>query len=221
MPRRIARGSGFLRCRSPARAEHDSRSGRMTLPAPLKRAAIPRVVLGLWAVVVIWLGSDAGFNIIAFLVAEFGGLILLGWWLARLVVWLVRRRRSPGAEPAFTRSHTIRWLWEPVTIVACFAIAYTGILFPARFAVSRPALDRYAMQVRERGDSTPPPGKLVGLFRVREVELLPDGVVRLITTECMLDDCGMVYSPIGRPPVIGEDSYRPLSGNWWHWHRSW
>ena len=180
-----------------------------------------RAAIGVWALVVLWLGSDAGFNIVAFLVAEYGGLLLLGWWLIRLVRWLMRRRRSPVVETESTRRRVLYWAWEPLTIVACFAIAYTGVLFPARFAVSRPALDRYATEVRERGDSTPPAGRLVGLFRVREVELLTDGVVRLITTECMLDDCGMAYSPKGPPPVIGEDSYRHLTGNWWHWWRSW
>lgn len=224
MPRRIARGSAFHRCLPPACADHVLRAGRrVTLPERLRRGApwIRRATIGTWAVVVLWLGSDAGFNIFAFLLANYGGLILLGWWLARLVWWVARRRRSPADEPVSTRRRVLRWLWEPVTIVACWAIVYTGILFPTRFAVSRPALERYARQVQERGDSAPPTGGIVGLFRLREVELLPNGVVRLITTSCMLDDCGVAYSPKGPPPVIGEDSYRRLSGNWWHWYRSW
>ena len=182
---------------------------------------IPRAAIGIWAAAALWLGSDTGFDIVGFLLAEIGGLVLLVWWLSRLIRWLARRRRTPSDRPESTRRHVLRWLWEPVTIVACWAIAYTGILFPARFAMSRPALDRYALQLRERGDSAPPAGRIVGLFKLREVELRPDGVVRLITTQCMFDDCGLAYSPKGPPPVIGEDSYRHLSGNWWHWYRSW
>jgi len=224
MPRRIGRGSESHRWRSPALAEHVSRSGHvMTVTEQRARIGqwITRAPIGIWALVVLWLGSDAGFNMLAFLLAHFGGLLLLGWWAVRLVIWLTARPRSQVGESVPIRRHFLRWLWEPVTIVACWAVAFTGILFPARFAVSRPALDRYVTEVRERGDSTPPPGRIVGLFKVREVELRPDGVVRLITTSCMLDDCGMAYSPKGPPPVIGEDSYRHLSGNWWHWFRSW
>jgi hypothetical protein len=187
-----------------------------------RRPWVRGAVIGAWAVTVLWLCSDAGFNITAFLLAEFGGLLLLGWWLGGLVWWLARRRRRlPVGAPLSTRRNVIRWIWEPVTILTCFAIAYTGVLFPVRFALSRPALDRYASQLRDRGDSTPPAGARVHLFRVREVELRPNGVVRLITTSCMFDDCGVAYSPAGPPPVIGEDSYRHLSGNWWHWFRSW
>ena len=182
---------------------------------------LPGVAVSAWALAVLWLGTDAGYSIPAFLVAELGGLLLLGWWLTRLVLWVAHSRKRRPQEPVNSRPLVLRWLWEPLTIVTCGAIALTGIGFPARFALSRPALDRYAQQVRERGDSTPPAGQVVGLFRLREVELLPGGVVRLITTSCMMDDCGIVHSPTGRPPVIGEDSYRQLSGDWWHWFRSW
>jgi hypothetical protein len=224
MPRRIARGSAFRRCRSQALAERVSRYGHvMTVTEQRARVEpwITRAAIGIWALAVLWLGSDAGFNMTAFLLTHFGGILLFGWWAVRLVFWFTVRRRSQVGESVPVRRHVLRWLWEPVTIVACWAVAYTGILFPARFAVSRPSLDRYVREVRERGDSTPPPGRIVGLFKVREVELRPDGVVRLITTSCMLDDCGMANSPKGQPPVIGEDSYRHLSGNWWHWFRSW
>ena len=193
----------------------------MTETAKKRLALIPGTVLGAWALAVLWLGSDAGYSITAFLVSEVGGLLLLGWWLTRLVLWVAKRRKHPGHAPRMTGRPVLRWAWEPMTVVTCAAIALTGIGFPARFALSRSALDRYAQQVRERGDSMPPAGQVVGLFKLREVELLPGGVVRLITTSCMMDDCGLVHSPIGRPPVVGEDAYTRLSGDWWHWFRSW
>ena len=223
MPGHTGRGSVSRRCRPPPRAEDVERSSRrMTVTAPSKRLTrwIPGVTVGAWALAVLWLGTDAGYSIPAFLVAEMGGLLLLGWWLARVVWWWARRRRSPGREP-LARGLFLRRLWEPLTIVTCGMIAFTGIGFPARFAMSRPALDRYVQELRARGDSTPPAGHVVGLFRLREVEVLPGGVVRLITTSCMMDNCGIAYSLNGPPPVIGEDSYRHLSGNWWHWFRSW
>jgi hypothetical protein len=63
--------------------------------------------------------------------------------------------------------------------------------------------------------------ELVGLFVVRETEALPNGVVRMITTTCGFDKCGLTYSANGAPPVIGEDSYRPLGAGWWQWEESW
>ena len=63
--------------------------------------------------------------------------------------------------------------------------------------------------------------ELVGLFVVRETEALPNGVVRMITTSCGFDKCGLAYSANGAPPVIGEDRYRPLGARWWQWEESW
>ena len=67
------------------------------------------------------------------------------------------------------------------------------------------------------------PRNRVGLFWLREAEVLPQGVVRIITTDCMFDDCGLVYSPAGVPPRIGEDMYEALAlgGPWYHWWRGW
>lgn len=178
-------------------------------------------MIGTFALASLWLGSNAGLSFEALLVAQYGGLLLLGWWLVRLVRWLVTRRRTTIDEPVSPGRIALRWLWEPLTIVGCWAIVLTGIAFPLRFAASRPALDRYVAHIEQQGDATPSAGEIVGLFRLREVDVLPGGVVRLITTTCMLDDCGVVYSPNSAPPRIGEDVYRPLSGGWWHWFRSW
>lgn len=65
------------------------------------------------------------------------------------------------------------------------------------------------------------PARWVGLFEVRESELLAGGIVRMITAEDFVDHAGLVYSPKQKPPVRGEDRYSRLYGSWWHWQRSW
>jgi hypothetical protein len=36
----------------------------------------------------------------------------------------------------------------------------------------------------------------------------------------MFDDCGIAFRRT-KPPVVGEDRYNHLVGNWWRWWRSW
>ncbi len=81
----------------------------------------------------------------------------------------------------------------------------------------------YVQDVRAGRRSPQKPGdpaRRVGLFKVRETELLKSETVRLITAEDFVDHAGFVYSP-QKPPVLGEDSYSHLYGSWWHWQRSW
>jgi hypothetical protein len=106
--------------------------------------------------------------------------------------------------------------------VLCFAFVWSGASFWVRFQCSRPALNRYVQSASPMiASGTFTPGVRVGLFWLREAEVLPDGVVRMITTDCMFDQCGVVYSPRGAPPVVGEDTYNALGGPWYHWWRSW
>ena len=38
----------------------------------------------------------------------------------------------------------------------------------------------------------------------------PHRVVRIISTDCILDDCSLVYTGGRKPPVFGEDTCTPL-----------
>lgn len=180
---------------------------------------VPTLLLGVWTAASLWLGTDAGLSITALILTAYGGMLLLAIWLVRLVRWLVRGRRSSGMEPVATGRRVLRWVWEPATIVIVFVVVYYGLAFPTRFRLNRWALESYVQRVQ--GGDVPSQARVVGLFRVRETEVLPGGVVRMITTDCMFDDCGVVFSPRGRPPTIGEDSYYPLADGWWRWWRSW
>ena len=71
-----------------------------------------------------------------------------------------------------------------------------------------------------RAGETPKTPVRVGTFRVREIDTAGDSV-RFIVGEALVDDFGVVYSPSGEPPAVGEDFYRHLSGDWWAWRQSW
>ena len=168
-----------------------------------------------WAGYVLYFGSDAGLTLPAVLVVFWGtGALLVEW-----AIWLYVHWRA-------TRGGPRRWirlaLLFPATVAVLAVLTWFGGTFWVRFMLSRPALDRFVR------DSRPAilsgqfrPGVRVGLFRIQEAEVLPGGVVRLITTGCMFDDCGVVYSPSGDPPRVGEDYYSSLGQRWWHWWRSW
>jgi hypothetical protein len=169
-----------------------------------------------WAFYVLVFGSDAGLPVPALIALTWGCIALFGLWVIRCVVHILAISRKDGPRS--------RWwlLAEPAALFACFALVWTGGAFRLRFALSRPALERYVRSAgEEKVDGRFATRKRVGLFWLRESEVLPGDVVRMITTPCMFDDCGVVYSPAGEPPRIGEDSYRALGGPWYHWWRSW
>jgi hypothetical protein len=160
-----------------------------------------------WVVCLLGWGTDAGMTVPVLLISEWGGAVLAVLWLLRL--WLHGRTRVI--------------VLELFVLVVVAGLVWSGIGFRARFTASRPALARLVgdggASIR-RGEVGP--GSRVGLFRIREAQALDGGIVRLITTECMFDDCGVAYNPDGTPPPrVGEDTYGSLGGGWWHWWRSW
>ncbi len=96
-----------------------------------------------------------------------------------------------------------------------------GVLFEIRFKLSQQALENYARHPALDTDNATV--QWVGLFPLREVDVVGTSI-RMIVAEChVLDDCGFVYSPNGEPPRVGEDSYQemPFAGDWCYWQRSW
>lgn len=113
---------------------------------------------------------------------------------------------------------------EPVAIGLSLALIFFNISTSIRLQLSESALTSYVQEVQAGRRSQQPSGnppRRVGLFDIKETELLADGTVRLITAEDFVDHAGLVYSPKQQPPIQGEDTYRHLYGSWWHWQRSW
>jgi len=192
----------------------------------MKPRRIPRpvVILSiLWFVLILCAASDAAIEFTCFLVLFFGGLLWGLVWLVRFIVFLVRQSRGSIPRPPFRRA-LFYWGFEPTFLVLSLLIAVSGLLCFIRFSLCRTALDSYVAEVvagRVQEQQFGAPKRWVGLFRIRETELLPDGVVRIITASDFLDDAGFTYSPVSPPPIIGEDVYKHMSGAWYHWHRSW
>jgi hypothetical protein len=169
-----------------------------------------------WVVAGLLLGSDAGQTVLVMIGLTYGGVGVLALAVIWSVLHLALARRTP--DRGGWRSRVVLAL----AFVLLVVFVFSGWAFRVRFFLSRPALDAF---VATQGDTIArgqfEPGTRVGLFWVREAEALPGGVVRLITTPCMFDDCGVAYSPGGTPPRIGEDVYSRLSASWYHWFRSW
>ena len=164
-------------------------------------------LLVIWVLTTTWLGSDSGISVPALLIIVGGvGLLLLVWFVLLIVAWK-RKERMKAA-----------WV-EPAVVALLLAAVYSGAFFHLRFLASRQSLDRYVAQVLSRGGAQQK-RMHIGLFVARETEVLPNGVVRIITASCMFDDCGVAFSRT-EPPVVGEDRYEHLSGNWWRWWRRW
>jgi hypothetical protein len=185
---------------------------------------IPVVVLVCaWFVFVVCAFSDAGSSLPSFVVLVYCGLLWGVVWLIRFVVFLARQRRGSIPVQPFRRA-LLYWSFEPAALCLTAVLVYTGILYHLRFRLSRPALESYAAEIvagRKQPHGFATPRRWVGLYRVRETELLPDGVVRIITAPSGFDDAGFTSSPVSSPPVVGEDSYTHITGSWYHWHRSW
>ena len=185
---------------------------------------LERVVAGVtFTVGVVWVayvslfGSDAGLTFPVVIALMWGGVAALVLWALRMVLHLVITRRVPE------RRRVRRLVAEPFVLLICFAFVSSGAAFWVRFMLSRPSLNSYVQTAPPTiASGSFKPGVRVGLFWLREAEVLPRGVVRMITTEChIVDHCGLVYSPTGAPPVVGEDMYDALGGPWYHWWRSW
>ena len=178
----------------------------MAISVILVRRAL-MVCLLVWLLASIWLGSNSGISVLGLFVIVGGGVLLLVVWLVTFFTAIARKQQLQRA-----------WI-EPLLTLVALAIVYSGALFRLRLLASKPSLDRYVAQVIASGTSH---RKLtrVGLFVARETEVLPNGVVRIITTPCMFDECGVAFSQ-SKPPIIGEDRYEHIAGNWWRWWRSW
>ncbi len=181
----------------------------------------PRVAVVLaiaWLVAVGWAESDAGVPFPRWMALAGIGVVLLGWWLLRLVVAAVVGRRNPGILLA----HAVAWAAIPALVAAAVALGNTFVLLRARVWLSSRALVRAAADL----EGIPADGlrvrpQRVGLFWVREFQRV-DSELRFITTECgLVDTCGVVYSPAGGPVHRGEDSFSRLFGGWWYLYQSW
>jgi hypothetical protein len=181
------------------------------------------ILASAWFVFVACAFSDAGIEFQSVLVLVYGSLLWGVLWFIRLIVAVVRHRQGLIPRKPFHRA-LLYWGFEPTALLLSAGLAFSGVLCTFRFYLGRPSLDAYVAEVatgRAQPHGFGTPERWVGLFRIRETELLTNGVVRIITSPDGFDDAGFTFAPASPPPVVGEDSYTHITGSWWHWHRSW
>lgn len=151
----------------------------------------------------------------AFFVAGIG---LTGWWLIRFLIVVVDRRRTTSRIRDLSRW----WVVVPLCAVLGVGLAASNVLLMVRVYFSANTLVASAPALAAAPDlelfNHP---RRVGLFEVQEFTQF-DRELRFKTSQCgLVDTCGLVYSPDGRPQIRGEDSFYHLYGPWWHWYQSW
>jgi hypothetical protein len=176
---------------------------------------ITLVVFGvLWTIALLVVGSDAGTDILDVYVFAFGGCGVAICWIMRYLA--VTRKRDPSATPRTALVVAIGSAWIVIGAVTTMIDAPHNPLFHARFRASEAALTAEARRLLMAGQEPAKGTHIVGLFRVKQTDVV-NGEVRFITTSCgMIDLCGFVYSPSTEPKRLAEDVFSPLHGRWWH-----
>lgn len=173
---------------------------------------------GAWLAGALFLESDTGIPLYA-------GWALTGTGALLLLAWLYRARRllRSGQHDRLVRGRStgrvLTWAMPPLAILLAMLGAWSDTPLRLRLIAGQGPLLRHAVTLRDDPSrATEEGGHEYGIFAVQESSVV-SGQVRLITTPCGADSCGLVYSPDGEPVVVTRDSFRRLWGPWWHWRR--
>lgn len=148
------------------------------------------------------------------------GLALLGLaafgvtWVVRVAAYAANGGRRFGI-----------FALAPAVVVLVFVLLVTGVPAQLRWAVSRPAFDRVAVDLAVSPD-TATPGR-IGLYNVGHVENVPGGwIIYEDGGSGFVDDAGFAYLPAGPTADLGDGSwenprFHHLGGPWYSWTASW
>lgn len=171
----------------------------------------------IWSLAAIVAHSEAGLTFQARRVLFAVTILVVGWSLLGLAAAALTAWRDGGDA----RLASAVWIRSVVCIAATFAALWMVLPLRARVFFSGPALRESAAYL-----TALPPGRLetspprIGLFRVRAFQNY-GGELRFVTAPCgFADACGLVYSPGGRPPNRGKDTFDHLYAEWWGWRRT-
>jgi hypothetical protein len=150
------------------------------------------------------------------MVALLSGIAYIGHLL-----WTIAMLRKQDDRPSLLGRPMATWLIEPSLFLFAVVCSAKEIPLKARFIINEPALAAYVRTVQTSGVPNTKNPTRVGSYTISETQKSENGEVRMITGPCFIDDCGLIYSPAGRPQEGGENYYRRLRGHWYLWHRSW
>ena len=164
----------------------------------------PRILLALvllWAVLFLWLFSDAGVPFPSWVAMSLASIALGLAWTVRLAIAYANQTQ----ERRLISPQLRYWVAIPTTLVAAVVLGVSLLPLSLRVYLSADALMSSSPFVS-------PEQHWIGLFLVHESSQFDDER-RFLTNDCgLVDSCGIVFSPNGPPPSRGEDSFRHLYG---------
>lgn len=160
-------------------------------------------------VVVLWIEASSRYSMIggtlSLLVVGLIGLI----WLIRFVAAGVKTRGRMSSRS------WVCWLIVPALLIGAEVLTAFDVPFQARLALSRPAMDRVAVEIIAGGTTD---RDWIGMWPVLLVEPIDGGVMFLIEGSGFLDKVGLAYSVSGPPAdPWGDIEYTDVGGGWWQW----
>lgn len=144
--------------------------------------------------------------------------LLLACWMVLGLYWLFRVAAAPLAGGSL-REGWGWWFAAPAIVVVTAGLLLSSAPLRLRIALSMDDMNRFATSVMQ--DPSGPHPNRVGSFPIGRVEDFDGGMRFLVRGTGFLDPFGFAYSPAGKPPRLGEDSYWHLDGPWYLWEESW
>ncbi len=113
------------------------------------------------------------------------------------------------------------WGVAPLLFLATVLMFYLHIPFSVAFAVSRPAMERFAHQSMASQSSLSQQPHRLGLYSTEGFDIMPWGM-RFYIYSGWDTDYGFAYSSQGTLPTehgsnLSTDNYIPIAGNWYEW----
>lgn len=167
------------------------------------------VLITVWGLASLYLVSDGAVAMAPDMLVLYVGGALAGMaTLLFTILGSIRRSVAPMG-----RGRRWPWMVYAVVIIALVpSLCRYGVPFKVCLALSRDALIQEAQQI-PRGARVDVP-RWIGLLPVKRVDTAGTAT-RFLTGSCLVDDCGVAYSPDGEPPHTGRDTYQHLTGPWW------
>ena len=133
------------------------------------------------------------------------------YWMVRLLLRFILIRAVKDPTLRFWQQGW-RWVIPPILAGLTLLICVAEVPFHLSFALSRPAMERLALEVT----TTPPPycDRHVGLYSATEITSIPDGMRFIVRGSGFISRGGFAWSP--HPPIDAWPcKYSHYSGNWY------
>lgn len=141
-----------------------------------------------------------------------GGAVWLIAWTVRGILWCIAR-----AHQRPERASGAGLLAEVGLVLVAAALMWMQTPLRVRFALSEPALTRYAESVHRDPKALEPQPTHLGLFPVRAIRRGANSVV-VVVEPGFMDLNGFVYTPDGAPE---EKSAQQMNAHWYRWIEGW